>query len=337
MTSLERMRAALAGAAVDRPPVALHNFLMTGRYAGFHDLGEWLQNGEMIAAAQLAVWRDFQHDALLIENGVTALAQALGSEIAWQKDLPPHVLRPLLADRLEDIEKLRVPDPEGAHPLREILKAVRLCRQATGNRVYVMGRADQGPNALALALRGPEQWILDVMDPQKKPLVDRVLEFTTDCCLRYAQALIAAGAHGSSIGGLGLSMLSPELYRRIEQPHERRWCRGVQKAGGHGFVHSCGDETALLNDLAATGADCLELDPGTTVDRRTLGRTAVLGMLSPTLFASGTAAQMREHVRDTLAKFRGCSRLIIGPGCALPVETKPENIGVLMEEVRSWK
>ena len=330
------MQAALAGQPVDRPPVGLHNFLMTGRYAGFHDLGQWLQDGDLIAEAQLALWRDIRHDALMIENGVTAMAQALGSEIAYQKEVPPHVMRPLLAERLEDIEKLRVPDPERAHPLCEVLKAVRICRRETGGRVYVQGRADQGPNALAMALRGPEQWVLDLMDPDCEALVERVLEFTTDCCLRYAQALIGSGAHGTSIGGAGLSMLSPGLYRRFELPHERRWSKGVHKVGGHAFVHICGDESPILRDMVSSGADSLELDPGTeaaAVKSEVLGTTAVLGMLRPTLFELGTVAQVREHARQTLATFAGCPRLILGPGCALPVDTKPENLAALMEEV----
>lgn len=336
MNSHERMQAALTGRSVDRPPVAFHNFLMTGRHAGFHDLGQWLQDGEMIAAAQLAVWRDIGHDALMIENGVTAMAQAVGCEIHYQKDVPPHVLRPLLADGLEDVEKLRVPDPERAHPLREVLKAVRICRQETGGQVYLQGRADQGPNALAMALRGPEQWVLDLMDPDSETLVERVLEFTTNCSLRYAQALIAAGAHGSCIGGAGLSMLSPGLFRRFELPCERRWCQGVQQAGGHAFVHICGDESPILRDMVSSGADSLELDPGTeaaAVKSEVLGTTAVLGMLRPTLFELGTTQQVREHVRQTLTAFAGCPRFIIGPGCALPVDTKIENLAVLMEEV----
>lgn len=336
MTSLDRMQAALTGRPVDRPPVALHNFLMTGRHAGFHDLGQWLQDGEMIAAAQLAVWRDIRHDALMIENGVTAMAQAVGCEIHYQKDVPPHVLRPILEDGLEGIEKLRVPDPERAHPLCEVLKAVRICRQETGGKVYVQGRADQGPNALAMALRGPEQWVLDLMEPDSEALVKRVLEFTTDCCVRYAQALIAAGAHGSCIGGAGLSMLSPGLFRRFELPCERRWTEGVQKAGGHAFVHICGDESPILRDMVNSGADSLELDPGTeaaAVKSEVLGATAVLGMLKPTLFELGSADQVRKHVRQTLAAFAGYPRLIIGPGCALPVDTKIENLAALMEEV----
>jgi len=64
-----------------------------------------------------------------------------------------------------------------------------------------------------------------------------------------------------------------------------------------------------------------------------LGTTAVLGMLKPTLFELGTAQQVREHVRQTLTAYAGCPRFIIGPGCALPVDTKIENLAVLMDEV----
>ncbi len=335
MTSLERMQHALKGLVVDRPPVALHNFLMTGVYAGFNDLSEWLQNGEMLAAAQLAVWKDFKHDALLVENGVTAMAQALGCEISYQKSIPPHVVRPILSD-LKEIEKFSIPDPYKTHPLCEVIKAVKICRQKTGGEIYIMGRADQGPNSLAQALRGPEQWILDMMDPEQEEWVTRVLEFTTNCIIRYAEALIESGAHGSCIGGMGLSMLSPPLYKRIERPHQQRWCQAVQKAGGHAFVHSCGNESAILSAMVESGADCLELDPETSIEEvrsKVLSTKSVLGMLSPVIFELGSAQQVRDHIRNTLDAFAHCSRFIIGPGCALPIATKPENLAILMKEV----
>jgi len=337
MSSVECVVKALEGGYPDRTPVALHNFLMTGLYGGFDDLSRWLQDGEMIAEAQLRFWRDFQHDALLIENGVTALAEAVGCEIHYEKNVPPHVARRVLEDGLARIEKLRVPDPHQAHPLREMIKAVRICRRETAGRVYVMGRADQGPNALAAALRGPQQWILDLMDPELEPWVAKVLEFTTSCSIRYAEAVLEAGAHGTSIGGYGLSMLSPALYRRVEWPYEQQWCGAVRRAGGHAFLHICGKEEAILNDMAATGASCLELDPGTpaaAVRETMLRNTPVLGMLSPTLFEMGTAEQVASHVRETLDRFADCPCFLIGPGCALPVHTRPENIAALMEEVR---
>ncbi|MCC6579803.1 MAG: uroporphyrinogen decarboxylase family protein [Phycisphaeraceae bacterium] len=339
MNSLERMMAALNGQPVDQTPVAIHHFLVTGRYAGFDDLGQWLQDGDMLAAGQLASWRELRHDALLIENGVTAMAQALGSEIVYPKSIPPHVRRPLLADGLEGLDHLRVPDPRTAHPLCEVLKAVRICRRETQDKVFIMGRADQGPNALAMALRGPEQWLMDLMDPDQDALVTRVLELTTACCTRYALALLEAGAHGSCIGGAGVSVLSPQLYMQREWPHQRSWCQAVRDAGGRAFVHACGNEQAILDDMADTGAHSLELAPDTpltAVRELMLRLTPVLGMLSPILFEQGTTDELRDHVRRTLKMFAGCSRFIIGPGCALPVDSPLENLAAFVDEVRRY-
>ncbi len=55
----------------------------------------------------------------------------------------------------EDIDRLRVPDPETTFPLNEVLKATRIIVRETAGRVFINGRADQGPIALALALCGP--------------------------------------------------------------------------------------------------------------------------------------------------------------------------------------
>ena len=41
-----------------------------------------------------------------------------------------------------------------------MLKATRILVKETGGRVFIMGRADQGPVALALALLGPENFLL---------------------------------------------------------------------------------------------------------------------------------------------------------------------------------
>ena len=76
-TSLERCRAVIRGEIPDRVPVDLHNFLVTVAYTGL-PMAAALQDGEMLAEAQLQFWRDFQQDMLLVENGVVAEAQACG-------------------------------------------------------------------------------------------------------------------------------------------------------------------------------------------------------------------------------------------------------------------
>jgi uroporphyrinogen-III decarboxylase len=122
------------------------------------------RSGEAMAEAQLAAWREFRHDVIMHEIGVCAEAEAMGARVHYQPDQPPHVAEPLIT-RPEDIEKLRVPDPETTYPLNELLKGTRILAAETRGQVHINGRADQGPIALALALCGPEQFLEMLMEP----------------------------------------------------------------------------------------------------------------------------------------------------------------------------
>jgi hypothetical protein len=73
----------------------------------------------------------------------------------------PRFLRARLRGEASSLEsgkdgKLEIPDPETTFPLNEMLKATRILVKETQGRVFIMGRADQGPMALAAALWGPE-------------------------------------------------------------------------------------------------------------------------------------------------------------------------------------
>ena len=157
MTSLERTMAVLDHQIPDRVPVALHNFLMAARMMGADFGGSDAFRGVCLAEAQLAAWREFGHDVIMHENGVCAEAEALGCEILYPHNSAPHVKETVLKS-LDDVPKLSIPDPEKTFPLNELLKATRILVKETKGRVFIMGRADQGPVALALALFGPENF-----------------------------------------------------------------------------------------------------------------------------------------------------------------------------------
>jgi len=215
MTSLERCQAAIRHQIPDRVPVDLHNFLVTLHYAGL-PMAPALQDGDLLAEAQLKFWRDFGQDMLLVENGV--VAQACGCGVEYFDDGPPQVAEHVLAGGLEGIGRLEVPDSFTTPPMDQVLKAVRLLSRELGDRVFIVGRADQGPGALAMALRGYERFVLDLATFEKPELIHQLLDFCVRVQVRYALPLREAGAHGTATGGLGVSLLSPDLYRRVEQP-----------------------------------------------------------------------------------------------------------------------
>jgi len=337
MTSLERTLAVLDHRVPDRVPVALHNFLMGCRMIGA-DFTQALRSGEALAEAQLAAWREFGHDVIMHENGVCAEAEALGCGILYQSDRPPHVEDPVIKS-LDDVDKLTIPDPEKTFPLNELLKATRILVRETERKAFVMGRADQGPMALAAALCGPEKLLLACAEEAMRPKVLRLLEICSQMNVIYGEAHCRAGAHGSSIGAYGSSLISPQMYDQLEFPGDKAFCDAMRGLGCKSFVHSCGDETALLENLIRTGADCLELDPGTdpiACKKAIHGRTSVLGMLDPArILGRGTSYEVRRHTLDIMRTMAPGGGFIMGPGCALPADTPETSIHIVMECART--
>jgi len=337
MTSLERTLAVLDHRVPDRVPVALHNFLMAARMMR-GDFGEVLRSGDMLAEAQLSAWREFGHDVIMHENGVCAEAEALGCQILYQSGCAPHVVKPVL-ESLDDVEKLGIPDPEKTFPLNELLKATRILLRETKDRVFIMGRADQGPVALALALCGPDKFLLAAADASMKPKVLRLLALTSRVNVVFGEAQRRAGAHGSSIGAVGSSLISPQMYDEFELPGNIAFCEAMRNVGCRSFVHSCGDETRLLPHLLATGADCLELDPLT--DPRVCksviqGKVSVLGMLDPYhVLWRGNAEEVRRHTLGIMRVMAPNGGFLMGPGCALPPETPTASIHEVLQCART--
>lgn len=339
MTSLERCQAVIAHRIPDRVPVDLHNFLTTIYYAGM-PMDRALQDGEMLAEAQLSFWREFGHDMLLVENGVVAEAQACGCGVEYYEDGPARVAEHILAAGLEGIDALEVPDPFTTHPMCEVIKAVQILRREVGDRVFIQGRADQGPVALGLALRGYERFLLDLAYMEQPELIHKVLDYCVKVQTRFALALKDAGAHGTATGGAGVDIIGPRLYREIELPYEVRFVSAVSSPDFPVALHICGDSTLILKDMVSTGAPLLELDYKT--DMRTAkdvlrGKATFLGPVNPELiWVAEDPQEVEDAAREALAILAPGGEFILGPGCALGYNTPADNIHALIESARKF-
>lgn len=339
MSSLDRTMAVIHKRIPDRVPVDLHNFLPAVQFAKL-PLSETLQNGEMLAESQLCFWREFGHDVLLVENGTVSEAQALGCQVDYFDDQPAFVATHVLAGGLELVRTLEIPDPYTTPPMCEILKAVSILHREIGDKVYIMGRADQGPVALAAALRGYEQFVLDLTLNEQPELIQEVLDFCTRVHIRYGQALREAGAHGTSMGELGVSMIGPRLYRSVAYPYD---CRVVQALGSPDFpyaLHICGDATLILPEMISTGAQILELDYKTNMQfakEQMRGKTTFLGPVNPELIWEAQSPDIVDEIsREAIEVLAPQGGLILGPGCALGLDTPFENIHALIESAKKY-
>ena len=174
----------------------------------------------MMAESQLKVWRAFKHDVILVENGTTAMAGAFGCGIGFSEDTAPRVIDPVLKS-LDDVDKLQIPDSREARSLMAVQRAVSILRRELGNEVFIMGRADQAPMALAACLRGHETFLLDLGLTEDPKAIERLLDICLDATTRYAFALQEAGAHGTCIGEFGTDVISPTMYRKRQEGYRR--------------------------------------------------------------------------------------------------------------------
>jgi MtaA/CmuA family methyltransferase len=165
-------------------------------------------------------------------------------------------------------------------------------------------------------------------------LMDRCAEYT----VAYAQAMAAAGADMLSGGDSPAGLMGPRLYREIALPYERQVIARIKASTDKPVsLHICGDATPILGDMAATGADVLELDHQVDLARALplIGPDiAIWGNLDPVrVLARGTPEQVRQATRDVLETVRAANhrRFVVSSGCTLAVETPPDNLRAMLE------
>jgi MtaA/CmuA family methyltransferase len=340
MGSIERVETVLRGGIPDRVPVDLHDFMVAAKASGA-SFADHFHSAEAMAEGHIASWRRFGHDVVLVESGTASLAEACGVGVEYLADSAPVSFTPAI-DSLDDVDRLRVPDPYRTSPLEENLEATRLVVREIGREAFIMGRADQGPFSLASMLLGMEGFLMALALPDQAAGLARLLAFCEDVVHRNAVAQMEQGAHMTSIGEsiAGPDVCSPAVYRALAWPADRRLTTRLAADGIRLACHICGDATPIVEDMVATGSAVLELDwkcDLPAVKAAAAGRATVLGVLDPSgVIARGTPQGVEAAVREELAVLGPGGGLILGPGCALPPETPAENIAALVESARRW-
>jgi MtaA/CmuA family methyltransferase len=339
-TPVQRCLTVLDGGIPDRVPVGLLNFMPAAAQLGM-SMRDYCTDGRAMAAAHIAAWERYGHDLIDLENGVAALASAVGCRVEFEEDTsPPWVTGPAI-ERIEDVDRLRPIDPHTDGMLPELLTATRLIAERVGDDAFLLAEADQGPFSLATQIVGIEELLVALMEPEKEPYVRRLLEYTTEQVIAYGRALIEAGGHMTGMGDsiAGPDVCSPDIYRRFALPYEHRVVDALAADGIRIYLHICGDATRIIDDMVATGAPLLAVDYKidlAAAKAATRGRTALIGTVDPSgVMALGTPDDVRAAVRTDLRILAPGGGFILAPGCALPYSTPDENVRTFVETAKA--
>jgi uroporphyrinogen decarboxylase len=340
-TGLQRCQAVLAGEVADQVPVVPQTFMFAAETAGIK-VGEFARNAARMVEAQVISQEKYGYDGCVIDFDDASLAEACGAKVIFRENDPAIVDESDLAVKdLRDVEKLRLPDPWKDGRLPVWLEATRLLKERIGDRVFIMGRADQGPFSLACLLRGPQQFMMDLMDEENHELIKRLIDYCRQACARFALAQKEAGAHATSIGDAfaGPNLISPKMYREFALEPAIQLTKEVQAAGIPFAIHICGNTNGIIADMGRTGAKILEVDWQLDIGearRAVPSSTVLMGNVNPSNpLVFGTPADVEAAARKVIEATSGRG-LFLSSGCAMGRNTPPENMRALVAAAKKY-
>jgi MtaA/CmuA family methyltransferase len=341
MNGYERISAVLAGRWPDTTPVMLHNFMMAAGEAGI-TMATYRSNPAEIARAFIEAVERYAYDGIIIDVDTVTLAGAAGVPVDFPVDEPARVKGGMLAsldlvDALEPVDILEYPT------VQVWLEAVRLVHRYFGEEIYIRGNCDQCPFTLASLLRGMDNWMTDLLDPDQEERIRVLLEYCTGITLQFIHHMGATGAHMTSNGDsvAGPELVSPGIFRRFALPYDRRVAEASHAMNLPYALHICGNTGFILGDMVTAGADCLEIDYKTDsslAHDALLDRVVFIGNLDPSgVLALGSPAIVEQKTRQLLRVFSDTPRFILNAGCAIPPTTPSENLRTMIRTAREFR
>lgn len=332
---------AVRGEPIPRPavgPLAVH---YCARRAG-RSLRDFTTDPKTLADCVARYYEAFRPDAVWLSADTWVTAEAMGAPTRFPgEDQPKGGTGEPLIRTMADVDRIAPPDPhaQGRYPL--MLEALRQLRQAVGPNVGVVACFDQYPFSLACELLGAERAMLCLTDD--RPLLDAVMDRAVEYAAAYAVALAEAGANVLSGGDSPAGLIGPRFYREVALPWERRLIQEIKKKVSVPVaLHICGDARPILSDMAASGADILELDyrvPISEAIERVGPNVAIWGNLDPVgVLSQGTVDDVREATVAILEAVEraGHRRFVLSSGCTLAVETPDANLRAFFDAARHF-
>lgn len=324
MNGKERFISVIEGREADRVPVFPLLMSFSARRSGL-TYRQFASDGHALAEAQLKMLETFGLDAITACSDAFRVSADLGGEIVFPEETPPHLARPLVRT-MSDLSRLRKPDVlNPSCRMADRIEAVGEMARAAGGECMVLGWVDM-PFAEACSLCGVSEFMMMLYDDPE--LAHGILDFLTPVVIEFAVAQIEAGAPMVGAGDAAASLISPKLYREFALPYERRVCEAVHGASGLVKLHICGNTSALLGDMAQSGADLFNVDHMVDLDKAARVysgfRKAFKGNIDPVadmLFA--TPEECADKARKCAEAARGM-QYMLSPGCEVPANVTDE-------------
>ncbi len=314
----QRVRLALAGAPVARPPISFwaHNFAREN-------------SAEALAGETLRQFRRHDWDFIKIQSPASCFAEGWGNRyrVSTERATPPELLDwPVRS--AADLEKICPLDP-ATGALGEQLSALRTIRRDVGPDVPILTTLFAPAMVLALLACESSQRMLELVRSHPAS-VATALGAIRDTYIAYAQACLEKGADGIffAIKAASAEQMTRDEYARFGLRFDRPILDAARR-GWLNMLHLCGPHLyfEVVDDLPSPLLNW-GLDAGNPrmAEGRDRARRTVIGGVSPKpRIREMSPAEVAEEVRTALSSTNGVS-VMIGPGCSISPDTPEANL-----------
>ena len=333
---------ALSGETLPTPPVWLMR--QAGRYlpeyrATRAQAGDFLSlcyTPDLAAEVTLQPIRRYGFDAAILFADILLIPDALGADLWFVTGEGPRLSTITGPDGLKP---LKGKDDIHDH-LAPVYETVKILSQELPKETTLIGFAG-APWTVAtymIAGRGtPDQAPAHKLRQEDPATFDALINLLTDATIEYLSKQVEAGAEvvkifdswAGSLKGEAFDRYALEPAKKITQEMKQRF-PGLPVIA---FPREAGDK--YIGFAKAVGADCLALD--TSVDATWAAQHlqkdgCVQGNLDPKLMITGGDA-LRQEARRILDALKNGPH-IFNLGHGITPEADPENVHVLLEEIR---
>jgi uroporphyrinogen decarboxylase len=130
------------------------------------------------------------------------------------------------------------------------------------------------------------------------------------------------------IGDAAASLIGEALYKEYVLPGEQKLIAAIHDAGATVKLHICGNTIGIIQHMAKTGADIIDVDWMNPLDkaRELVGpKVTLCGNFDPSaVLLQGSPQDVANAARNCIKA--GGDKFVLMPGCEVPPATPEENI-----------
>lgn len=189
-------------------------------------------------------------------------------------------------------------------------------------------------------IRGMENIMYDYYDnmDELKLLGRRLLDFYKIIVDRFAQLGFDGIFTSDDLGHQNGPMMSPQIFKELYFPLYEEFISYVHSKGMHVFLHSCGDNTLLMDDLVRVGLDVFHpvqtgcMDTRATAERFGGKISFLAGVDVQNLIPNGTPDAVRQGIKKLITQMhKPEGGLLLAAGNGILADSPLENINAMLE------